>query len=1036
MEGNCETEHQTPSFGLVKVFDKEKGFGFIINEYDKEYKEDIFFHVKQTKGEVKDGDRVYFFIVDSKKHLGKKEAKKVRLLEGIKDFRSLILFFIKTEMANLQESYYKLSGEKSEFHIEEKIFHDVIDSQLSNIQDIRILNNASNLVALINDHPFLSINIKVLLVKKLLFQNDHFRGRIYLEGFPLLKEEGDEPSSEELIKGFYLIPNYRKDKKWKELNIALRIKIKRLEKVSSEATYDQALEIISIKDEDINFNLQELKKNVIIEPYFLIRFWLEDIAKEIDLDNLKEKINDLPFIDLKKIFLKLPLDENIKLFPIKLIEKPSHFDLFKIIVEDNNDKKKAYDAALLGGIKLTPHYVFQSWLLGYSTEVSLDILQFLGFNESIEGKQDIIRMLGWKKSLELFNNILSSDLTRKVKFIITSSEDFDKENDSSRLIEVLNLGGNDQVDFWLEDIILPPDLSIICNYILNHSDDVKAEKALTNTPDLIEKILEGCFYLLSEKEITTEEERVFTFLKRVKNLLPERFEIYSSRIAKLCSTYIQVSLWIKELSSYFDFPLFSPYLITLSSEEQKKFIKKTFWEIRAKNLTIPIQEIINLKHSVIDIELGRMLQGENNKIDYTVYVILQAIEEVIQNGEILKPEKMYHIIANQITSPDDMLSLNGFFDKCQGRLGHSRGSSGDSNPNYFVDKKRSSIPRFILYCEGRKAVDKKTGKEAKCELTDSPFWWCSNLKCFSNCINNHEDWEEFTFKDLLDILKISFSQSEYEIFLGYINKVNHFLSHMKCLECNYILRPVADDKKTSNYAFHRVNNFYCTNTVCGKKEEVIYLSHCINGMCSDIIDSRTSPKCKPEGHDQDICGWYVCSYCHSCCNNEGLVRRKNIRERTGQGYSCHLDGHREKGQICCSKCGTVMVEQGFDKNEYNRVLNWFIQNKDSSSWIIRHGKRKDGKFWFILKAPIWDHEEFKTFKNKLLKYLSIGFNVPDINEDKDSYLIGERFDNQNSSSTRILGCPDCGEIIDFKDNNWDKFRVMRHYHKQAFGASL
>lgn len=50
--------------GKVKFFNKEKGFGFII---DDETGKDIFVHVSDTNGTIEDNDRVEFETAPGKK---------------------------------------------------------------------------------------------------------------------------------------------------------------------------------------------------------------------------------------------------------------------------------------------------------------------------------------------------------------------------------------------------------------------------------------------------------------------------------------------------------------------------------------------------------------------------------------------------------------------------------------------------------------------------------------------------------------------------------------------------------------------------------------------------------------------------------------------------------------------------------------------------------------------------------------------------------------------------------------------------------
>jgi hypothetical protein len=180
--------------------------------------------------------------------------------------------------------------------------------------------------------------------------------------------------------------------------------------------------------------------------------------------------------------------------------------------------------------------------------------------------------------------------------------------------------------------------------------------------------------------------------------------------------------------------------------------------------------------------------------------------------------------------------------------------------------------------------------------------------------NNKEIWEQYT---LLDFLKILSNESntplikdEYFKFVGSINRFNKLLSHMYCLECGFLLRPLRE----SNYAFYRTVRFHCENSNCSKsdknhKENEIYLHHCMNGHCDEIIDSRFSKQCPN--------GLYICSneYCGCCCSNEMFNRVLNNLKSTGGSINQKLStavkehlGHLEKFEHFCYRCGNLMIK--------------------------------------------------------------------------------------------------------------------------------
>lgn len=123
-----------------------------------------------------------------------------------------------------------------------------------------------------------------------------------------------------------------------------------------------------------------------------------------------------------------------------------------------------------------------------------------------------------------------------------------------------------------------------------------------------------------------------------------------------------------------------------------------------------------------------------------------------------------------------------------------------------------------------------------------------------------------------------------------------------------------------------------------------------------------------------------------------------------------------------------MKAQGYNKEEYEKALKWLIANRNTSRSIIKSGVRpKDGRYWFILKGPDYFSEGYEAFKIKLKKLMSIGFNIPDLNIEKEDYLVGEAFDDINKSKVRQFVCPSCEFSLDMIDD-FEKFTSMRKYH--------
>ena len=230
---------------------------------------------------------------------------------------------------------------------------------------------------------------------------------------------------------------------------------------------------------------------------------------------------------------------------------------------------------------------------------------------------------------------------------------------------------------------------------------------------------------------------------------------------------------------------------------------------------------------------------------------------------------------------------------------------------HLFDFKRDldRVPRGITYCEGQKAKQLH-------EFHDQRFWWCRGRPCFENCETKHssEEWEDYTFLKLLDILGLDCDEretrtgelipnGEYYKFVGTVNRFRRLCDHLKCCSCARVLFPV----ESSYYAHYRVTRFWCENEGCDKHHEEVYLHHCLNGLCDNIIDSRDTCQCPN--------GWWICKdgRCGCCCSNITSRSRQNNLHKAGGSVTSALEeqvtkakGHLERHMAFCYRCGGEM----------------------------------------------------------------------------------------------------------------------------------
>src|SRR5690606_20571999 len=219
-----------------------------------------------------------------------------------------------------------------------------------------------------------------------------------------------------------------------------------------------------------------------------------------------------------------------------------------------------------------------------------------------------------------------------------------------------------------------------------------------------------------------------------------------------------------------------------------------------------------------------------------------------------------------------------------------------------------NIPVGVKFCEGRLALNKD-------KLFNRSFYWCKGEICYERCNSIHktEDFINYTFLDFCKILNLNMDSVDsvgkivtdgkyYEI-TSYINRFNRLLEKLYCNECEELLHPL----ETSNFAAHTVVRFNCVNDNCNEIGQEVYLNHCLNGKCYNIIDSRISKKCPN--------GLQICDKCGSCCSHDMMNRRfENLKTNGGYIHNnlryvvSEKLGHLEKAEYYCYKCGDYMLE--------------------------------------------------------------------------------------------------------------------------------
>lgn len=644
--------------------------------------------------------------------------------------------------------------------------------------------------------------------------------------------------------------------------------------------------------------------------------------------------------------------------------------------------------------------------------------------QSIQVLYPDVEDLDKKELIKTFKDFISRcELNyQNAKTIVNLTQKLFKEEENQIISHlIIYLDRETKYKFWLEEIHDQPDIDFIAEKVIseNRISQIFDRCDSKTKNEIFFKLVYDLEAIESDQEIN-QAIKIFELCRKYNE---EGYAKVSEKIIDHSPSYVKLSFWLKDFIDYFDYQEFVIYTITLSIKEQKAFLKKVLKLIHEKkvNLTLTDLEKIITTDLKLYQEIG-IDENELNDLDFTICIILQVIKD-LSNEVVTKRETIFEIIANQVNRPKDLLEITGFFDECNGRceatVNSIKNDEGEEIDKEIELKKLEEKPRFAIYCDGRKS-------QSVCTTTGLDFWWCENKKCYKpeRELHSSENWKDYSLLDILTILKVNFQEKDYEVLLNVINKANRFLSHLSCRECKSILRP----KGKTNYSFWGVSDFYCKNDNCSKKYEKIYISHCLNGRCGEIIDSRDCVTCKPVGFED--CGWYVCNYCNACCYSLQLKKRKWVYDDILKSeYKCHLKGHKDLGEIACNKCGTTMNSNEFSEDNFNRTLNWFIENRNNNPYIKKSGQREDGKWWFTFASNNLSIEEYRK---KLTSLLKLGFKIPDYDkEDKTLQLIAEPSSKSRANNKDVFSCPNCNHSIDL-NSDYQKYRAMKGFHTNLF----
>lgn len=551
------------------------------------------------------------------------------------------------------------------------------------------------------------------------------------------------------------------------------------------------------------------------------------------------------------------------------------------------------------------------------------------------------------------------------------------------------------------------------------------EKFYYKFPQNVSK--EFIYKIILESE-TLPFESSFESLRKFVELIKMNHSTIESENAftlfsNLSTPKIRLYLWLNNLTDVFNFDEYKEHVWLLERKDQSIFVKKLFYWKSINKIDFTLDNLNEIK--VFNISNFRDIKQlhtdvDFNNLDFNVSLLVFILGNIsgLNNKDNNFMAHFFEYFLEYVQDYKEIQRIDYFYPKCIGRTRGQKksviipefGENGEpidiETFEYSYFHNENDKPLYHNFCDG--VLDTKNILDFP---TDKSYCWCTGLPCFnpSNTYQTQKkDYQEWTIIDFLRILNLPFQQKNISYLLGYINKTNLLIDRLKCSGCNNLLNPSNQNKST----YHVINNFHCNTVNCTEFNKQVYLNHCHNKHCSNIIDSRVSKKCKHDGYD-DYWGWTICDSCYSCCSTKKYLSIRNRREQQGNTWNGPTIGHDELTKTFCYHCGDKMKLQINFYEKQLRLINNILNSKNQN--FVKAREKKNGKWKFTLDfniLPIYDREnKIEILKNAGFQIVETKVNnVLNVNH---LYTVALMCVNENCKNKEIF--------TPIKTSNWKPF---------------
>jgi hypothetical protein len=167
-----------------------------------------------------------------------------------------------------------------------------------------------------------------------------------------------------------------------------------------------------------------------------------------------------------------------------------------------------------------------------------------------------------------------------------------------------NLSSEIAHELWLGNFSNICQISYISSIILELEPGIKRIIFERCTEDDKLNIFFKVIYTYQKIDTDSKLQTIKKFLNLSKEFAPRQHEIFLNSVINICPDYFKLNLWLEDYYQTLDFHTYKLYTITLTQQDQKKFVKKVLKYIHEEKVAISIEELTSI--NVIDYETSEI----------------------------------------------------------------------------------------------------------------------------------------------------------------------------------------------------------------------------------------------------------------------------------------------------------------------------------------------------------------------------------------------------------------------------------------------